>query len=109
MKTNLCRVGQISDSPGDHHKDSNERNVRIAVGHGLVTDLHQADHRNQRPQKPQPARQQISLRAETQHHASDRQQHQGCSPPATQPANLRDEDRCGARWDGQIIFHKYMA
>src|ERR1700675_2900894 len=51
----------LSDPPDDQHKNSNERDVGIAVGHSLAADLHESDHRHQAAEIPQPSREQIAL------------------------------------------------
>src|SRR5207249_2789182 len=43
------RVGEFCQAPTDNNKDTDRGNIAVAVGHGLVTHLHQADDRNERP------------------------------------------------------------
>ena len=42
-----------------HDEDSDDRQVGIAIGHGLDSDLDDADHGNQHAKKPKPTDQQI--------------------------------------------------
>ena len=46
--------GQAFPGPNDHDKQPDERNVRITIRQRLHPHLHQADHRDQRAQEPQP-------------------------------------------------------
>ena len=51
-------TGQVHGAPSQCHVDSDLRQVRIAVGPRLETNLHQAAHGNEHPQAPEPADQQ---------------------------------------------------
>ena len=52
---------QASQRPGQHDAQPDLRQVRIAVGHRLGADLHQADHGHQHAQVPQPADDQVRM------------------------------------------------
>src|SRR6266403_111856 len=66
------RIGMVRDPPHHDHKDSEQRCVRVAVSHGLTTDLNKSDHRHQTTEVPQPASNQITLAKMT--HAGKREQ-----------------------------------
>ena len=58
----LRRVShRIPDQPHNDNKKTNQRNISIAFSHGLLADLHDANNRRQRSQKPQPADEAIRL------------------------------------------------
>ena len=48
-------------TPSRYDEQPHQRNVSIAVGHGLVPGLHQPDHRHQRSQIPQPTYDEMRL------------------------------------------------
>src|ERR1019366_9453321 len=50
---------QVPCAPAYRDKDPNGREVGVAVGHGLRSDLDQADHRNKRAQEPEQSYRQI--------------------------------------------------
>src|SRR5258708_31139719 len=49
------------DPPDGQYENSDERDVGVAVGHGLAADLDEADDRHQTAEIPQPACKQITL------------------------------------------------
>ena len=64
-------------APRRHDKNANQRNIGVAIRHELEPNLHQADHRHQRSQKPEPAHRQMRSRAPLrENRAGDRQQEQ---------------------------------
>ena len=46
---------RLAHAPDQNHEHANQRQICVAVGHGLVADLNQADDGNQHPDKPKPA------------------------------------------------------
>src|SRR5579872_389054 len=50
----MSAIGYVSGAPHDHHKNSDERKVSIAIGHGLIAYLNDSDYRYQRSQIPEP-------------------------------------------------------
>ena len=56
-----ARSPRLRNSPGQSDAQPDLRQVRVAVGHRLVAHLHQADHRHEHPQVPEPADQQIGI------------------------------------------------
>src|SRR5438874_9425750 len=50
----LCRA------PYNHEKYCNQRNINIAVCHGLTSRLNESNHRNERAQVPTPANQEVT-------------------------------------------------
>ena len=55
--------GEICDSPCEHDKDSDQWEIDITVRHGLVTHLHDSDHRDEVSEEPEPSDEQIRARA----------------------------------------------
>ena len=53
--------GQFRQTPDDHNKKAGQRNIGVTVRHGLLSDLDQADNRDQRAQVPEPAHRQVAL------------------------------------------------
>src|ERR1035441_7220543 len=51
-------AGPFSDRPSEDDEETDKRDIAVAVSHGLDANLHQADHRNQRAKKPEPAHRQ---------------------------------------------------
>ena len=51
---NTPAIGQIRYGPGDQDREPDERQVHVAVGTRLHSDLYEADHRDERPQVPEP-------------------------------------------------------
>jgi uncharacterized membrane protein YccC len=45
----------IASQPDNDYKKADEGKICITLGQGLIADLHDADHRRQRSQEPQPA------------------------------------------------------
>ena len=75
------RACQVGDQPYDHYKQADERDVGIAIGHRLLTHLHQPDHRHQGAQEPEPSNREITLLARAQNDCSaDQQQFQRRRP-----------------------------
>src|SRR5256885_2564608 len=59
-------AGMVGNPPHGQHKNSEQRRVRIPVGHGLATDLHKSDHRHKAAEIPEPANNQITMLQTTQ-------------------------------------------
>ena len=76
-----CR--RISCGPREHDKHADQRHIAVAIGHGLLTDLHEANHRHQRAKIPEPSHQQVrALPVECADGEGDsRQQHSGQHRP----------------------------
>jgi len=53
--------GEVADGPGDHDEHANEREVAVAVGHGLFADLDEADGGNEDAEEPEPAEEEVGL------------------------------------------------
>ena len=56
-KHNPCMASpsqQVVEAPGDHHKEANNRNIRIPIGHTLHTHLNESDYRDKGSKIPQP-------------------------------------------------------
>ncbi len=54
-RVDLPSAGQGSDSKYRGNEQSNMRQIRVAIGHGLSPDLHQSNHWQQHHPKPTPA------------------------------------------------------
>src|SRR5258708_33302823 len=53
--------GIFCDPPDDQYENPDERDVGVAVSHGLAADLDEADDRHEAAEIPQPACKQITL------------------------------------------------
>ena len=53
------RRGDLRRSPGQGQIQPDLRQVGVAVGHSVPSNLHQTDHRHEHPQIPKPADQQL--------------------------------------------------
>ena len=56
---NAQRGQHVGGAPGQGDQEADQREVREPIGHRLAADLHQADHRQQRDQVPEPADHQV--------------------------------------------------
>ena len=50
---------EVGDQPHERDEQADQRKIRVAIGHLLATDLHETDHRDERPQKPAPSDEEI--------------------------------------------------
>src|SRR5580692_12253270 len=55
----LPAICQVSCTPDHHHKDSNQRDVSVAVGDCLLAYLDKSNDRNQSSEEPEPADEQV--------------------------------------------------
>ena len=60
-------IPKFSDSPNNNYEQTNERQISVAVSHGLIAYLNQADHRNHCAQIPEPSPKQIAMFSISQH------------------------------------------
>ena len=51
----LFFVRPVRSAPDYHHEDSDQWDISIAIGHGLIADLHQPNDRHQRSEIPKPS------------------------------------------------------
>ena len=58
---------EVSDAPHEDHEDTHQRDVGVAIGHGLLADPHDPDHGRERHPVPQPAGQQVRPTAAEPH------------------------------------------
>src|SRR5207244_1048773 len=65
---NLSCAYQSTRAPNEHDENADRRQISIAIRHGLETDLHDANYRNQHAQIPKPAGKQIGTPLTNQEH-----------------------------------------
>ena len=70
---------QVPRAPNTGQEETDQRDVRITIGHGLHADLHQANHRHERPQVPKPTDRQVGSRPPQSQHQRCQGDHQGAS------------------------------
>ena len=52
---NLKPFSAVANAQRQRQKNSDAREISVTVGHRRAADLHQANHRHKRSQKPEPA------------------------------------------------------
>src|SRR6202451_1245848 len=67
---------EISDGPYRHDEQAEQRNVGVAIGHGLAPNLDDTDDRNERAQVPEPAGGQVFKLTFTPDQCADEQNHE---------------------------------
>ena len=83
-----CR--QILRARRGHDEHADQRQVGVPISHRLRPHLHQADHRNERPQVPEPSRRQVRPAASQQ---DDRGRHRRQGHCRRRPLPQRDRLR----------------
>jgi len=77
----VFRVGQVGQTEGNHEEDSDQRNIGVTVGQGLLANLHESDDGNQSAEEPEPSHGQITPGAKDDDRGSDGDQDQGRENP----------------------------
>jgi hypothetical protein len=75
QRAEMRGAGPIGDQPGQHQKQAKERDVSVAIRHGLSAHLDQPDHRDKTAQEPEPSDGKIPPIARVEDPSSD--EHQG--------------------------------
>ncbi len=78
--------GALRDRPYHRDEESDERNVGVAVGHAVASELNDAGHRRKRPQEPEPTDEEIRL----------------LSPPPYRQSRNQPEQKQAARYRSEI-------
>ena len=84
---------EIGRPPDGRDEQADVRDIRVTVSHSLRTDLDQPDHRNERPEEPEPADGEVGPPLRPEHQGRDRDQHIPAGPPAPEAAARADEGR----------------